>query len=136
MNEATHLQMHGDHKHWLSESALWQDEITVWHDEVQRALGEVNHLAKALRDHAAALNDHGKGIAGHDDTVRSHEGALAGWEKGAPGGELVSLATAHDKEAEQRAALRQVHQRVRKFHHTLLAQWNLLLAAVTKADLS
>ena len=132
MNEATHVQMHGDHKLWLSESAFWHDELKVWHDEVQRALGEVNQLAKALRDHAAALNEHGRDINRNDDTVQMHEAAIASWEHGAPGGELVAMTAAHDAEADQRTTLREVQQRIRKYHYSLLAQWNLLLTAITK----
>lgn len=133
MSENLHIQMHVDHTHWFSEGEFWRGDIRVWNTEIDQALRDVERLTAALRAQSEALHAHFEAIGKHEQEIRSHERSLAGYEKGGTGEELIALAKAHDKERELQAATRQAHERIKKFHHGLLAQWNLLLKAISKA---
>lgn len=85
-------------------------------------------LTAAPGTHSAALHNQNSAFGKHEQVLHLHEHSLAGFEKGGTGEDLIMLAKAHAQEAE-----RQAHERIKKFHHGLLAEWNLLLNVVSKA---
>jgi hypothetical protein len=64
--------------------------------------------------------------------LREHEHALAEFERGGPGDELLVMAKSHKENAEQHAQQREGHERLKKRHHTVVAHWSLLLKALTQ----
>lgn len=133
MSNKLHIQMHGDHQHWLSESDFWREDTAQWRTEIEQSLRDVERLNEALRAHAAALHAHLEMICSHAQKIRAHEHALAGFEQGDGGDELIGFAKDHEKERAEQVATRQVHERLKKFHHGLIAQLNLLIKSVSKA---
>jgi hypothetical protein len=130
MADTLHTQMHVDHTHWLDEASFWKQDIAMWKGEVEGALADIERLADALASHAEALQTHLDAIGHQELDLRKHEHALAEYEQGAAGGELISQAKAHAYESNSQMAAREVHERIKRFHHVLIARWNLLCKAV------
>jgi hypothetical protein len=124
--------MHRDHCQLRSEDDLWWLEIAAWQQELQSALKDLSKLEAALKDHEKSLEIHAAAIRSYEQDVGEHEHALAAFEQGGSGGELVDLAKAHGDEISQHQRRRQAHERIKRHHHSMMAQWNLLLRAIGK----
>ena len=132
MSGTIHAQLHQDHTRWEQEAALWRDDVAVWQRELERAHSDMHRLTETFRAQTAALNAHLTMLEHQVAGFRTHEHALVGYEKGGAGEELPAMAGEHDHEATQQAAVRQVHERIKRQHHEMLAHWNLLLKAIVK----
>ncbi|HVX63053.1 MAG TPA: hypothetical protein VHC19_20695 [Pirellulales bacterium] len=131
-NVQTHNEMHSDHRLWDSEATLWEDDIQIWEGELNAALAEMKQLEEVLAEHRKGLESHAEAIRAARADRATHEHALAKYEHGETGEDLVVLAQKHEAEAEHRAELRQTHERVKRHHHTVMAHWRLLFKALSK----
>jgi hypothetical protein len=127
-----HGEMHGEHRQWLSDDALWRDELAIWQKEIDQALGGLTKLEEALREHGKGLQDHLETIAAEERKLRDHEHALADFERGGSGNELLLMARTHTETADKHVQQRQAHERLKKQHHTVRAYWSLLLKVLTQ----
>jgi chromosome segregation ATPase len=122
--------MHRDHCQLRNEDDLWRLEIAAWQRELETARKDLSKLEAALREHDKALQTHAAAIRAYEADVGEHEHALAAFEQGGSGGELIDMAKAHEAEVAQQNQRRQAHERIKRHHHALMAQWNLLLKAM------
>jgi hypothetical protein len=126
--------MHQDHKKWLSDNNMWRCDISAWQEEFKKAAAGLKQIESALREHEKALQTHAAAIRLREQELDAHEHALAEYERGEPGAELISLAKAHEKEAARHARQHDAHERIKKHHHEVITQLKLLYKALCKAE--
>lgn len=132
MSVPIHMEMHCDHQHRLNEIGLWQEQLNHWRGELQESLRNMERLQTALTCHEQALQKHAQELDHDCTSLHEHEHALAEFERGETGMDLVSLAQKHRDERSRQDERRAVHERIKKHHHSLMAQWHLLFGALTK----
>jgi hypothetical protein len=133
MATADHMEMHFEHKQLLNELALWQEQLGLWRQEFREALAEIDRLKISLKSHDEALQKHADDLDRECTRLQDHEHALADYERGGSGQELIALAKNHTKELSSQLNRRAVHERIKRHHHSVMAQWRLLFDALTKS---
>jgi hypothetical protein len=128
----THVEMHGEHQRWLSDTAMWRDDLAHWQKEIADALDSLKELEGALRQHSQCLQGHLETLTAEEAETRSHEHALAEYERGGPGDELLAMARPHGEHATKHGQQRQAHERLKRQHHTVMAHWSLLVKALSE----
>jgi hypothetical protein len=133
MAENTHLEMHRDHQYWLKDGAFWRDEISLWKEDAQKALGDMTQLENALRELVQSICAHEESVNQHLVKITTHEHSVSEFEQKRAGDslQLLTLAKAHKQEEADHVQQRQAHERLKKQHHTIMAQWNMLLKELT-----
>jgi hypothetical protein len=131
MTHSVHTEMHCEHKHLLNEIALSQEQLSHWRQEFREALGNVERLKNALTCHDEALQKHAEELDRECTRLQQHEHALVEYERGGTGAELVSMVQQHKDELARQSRARATHERIKKHHHSLMAQWRLLFDAMT-----
>jgi len=128
-----HVEMHAEHRQWLSDNAMWRDDIALWQQEIEQALDGVKKLEDALQQHSKELQSHLGTITAGEQALKVHEHALAEFQRGSSGKELelLVMAKTHKKKADEHVQQRQTHECLKKQHHTIMAHWSLLLNALT-----
>jgi hypothetical protein len=124
------MTMHNEHRFWESEISLWRDDLRAWQEELAKAQGELKQLEKALEDHAHALRTHASALRLDEQTFDGHEHALAAYERGGEGAELLQMTRQHVEEGGRHAEHRAAHERLKRLHHGVMAHWNLLLKSL------
>ncbi len=131
MSSSIHSNLHHDHVVWKSEVGQWRDDIELWEDELNKAVSQLQELEKTLKDHRNALSAHASAICEREQATNAHELAIAAWEAGETGEELPAMAVQHQTEADKQARQRSAHDRIRRHHHSVMANWSLLLKAMS-----
>jgi hypothetical protein len=127
-----HVEMHGEHQQWLSDNSMWRDDLTLWQKEIDQALDGLSKLEEALREHGKGLQSHLEMIGAEEQELKAHEHALAEFERGGPGDQLLEMVKSHQEHAGKHGQQRQVHEELKKRHHTVMAYWSLLHKALTQ----
>jgi hypothetical protein len=131
----SHLDMHADHRRWLGDHDMWRDDVSVWQKELEQAFDQVEGLKGTLRAHREAMLDHLNGVATEGQTHKEHEQALADFEQGGQGNGLLPMAKAHNKHASTHVKQQHAHERLKWYHHTLMAHLSSLLKAIREMKL-
>lgn len=132
MTSSIHADLHRDHILWRAEVRQWQDDIELWRNELEKAEAQLKELENALKAHREALSAHASAIQAREHATNAHETAIAAWESGETGEELPAMAIGHQHESENQALQRSAHDRIRRHHHTVVANWSLLLKAIQR----
>jgi hypothetical protein len=130
VTSATHIRMHGEHQCWEKDISLWRDDLRVWQQELSRAQGELKQLERALEEHANVLRKHASSLRLEEESIGPHEHEIAEYEKGGEGDALFEMARKHSEEGVDHARHREVHEQLKRRHHTVIAHLNLLLKAL------
>jgi hypothetical protein len=109
-----------------------RNDLDIWAGEIDRALAGLKGLERAMRDHLQELQSRRESISAEQQTLRAHERALAEFEAGGSGADLVRLARPHREIAEQHARQQRAHESLKKRHHTAMAYWTMLVEALTR----
>ncbi|MCE9607031.1 MAG: hypothetical protein K8U03_19265 [Planctomycetia bacterium] len=126
MTAATNLELHRDHLEWKTDNAFWRDELAVWQTELKQAGPMLERLPQILREHASKLEVHARSIRFAEQGLDDHECRLvraaqaATPSKAAPGGE-------HCVETYDHAQQWEMHESLKRKHHTLLARLSMLM---------
>ncbi len=128
----THTEMHSDHRQWSSEELLWDDDVHIWEGELDSALAEMKKLASVFAEHRQGLEAHAEAVRAAHAKRAKHEHALAEYEQGGSGEDLIALARKHEEESEKHVQQRKAHERIKCHHHTVMAHWRLLFKALSK----
>jgi len=126
MTAATNLELHRDHLEWKTNNAFWRDELAVWQGELKQAGPMLERLQRILQEHASKLEVHAGSIGLAEEACDAHERCLvqaarvATPSKAAPGGE-------HFVETYDHAQQREMHESLKRRHHTLLARLSMLM---------
>lgn len=123
----SHTVLHREHKRWMSENAMWREDIAAWQRELKQASAHLSQVEKALRAQEKALQVHAGVIRCYEQDMASHEHALAEFERGKSGDELLAMTVSHEKEAKKHYEQRQAHERIKTYQHKFVGQCNALL---------
>ncbi len=134
MTSETNIRMHREHQCWEKDISLWRDDLRVWQQELARAQGELKPLEKALEEHADVLRKHASSLRLEEESVGSHEHEIAEYEKGGEGDALFEMARKHSEEGVDHARHREVHEQLKRRHHTVIAHLNLLFKALGESQ--
>jgi hypothetical protein len=130
MSSTLHQSMHTEHLEWAGEIGLWRDNLRLWQHDVDRMQNEVQELTLLLKGHDDALRSHASHIRQQEQSFESHEHALAEYERGAEGDELLQMARQHGEEASRQQKQRDDHEGLKRAHHEVLRHWSALLKAL------
>ena len=104
MTSTLNQDLHTDHRAWPADRSLWQDNGGEGRAELGRALDDLREAAELLRAHAQEIDNHAV--------------------------ELDAEAGPHDRRAARHPQRRAALERLKKYHHTVLARVSLLLKAI------
>ncbi len=130
MTTSIHEELHHDHVIWKAEVSHWRDDIELWRKELEQAEGQLKDLEESLKAHREALTAHASAIHDRMLATEKHESAIVAYEAGETGENLPAMALAHQQETESQSLQRSAHKRIRRHHHSLMANWSLLLKAM------
>lgn len=130
MTTAIHVDMHRDHIVWKAEFGQWRDDLDLWKKELALAESQLLDMEKALKSHRDALAAHTASVIKREQSANRHESEIAAYEMGEPGAELPAMAVQHNSEAQEQTAQRHAHERIRRHHHAIIANCNLLVKAI------
>jgi hypothetical protein len=134
MATVTHATMHQDHRQWLSDNDMWRCDISAWQEEFKTAAAELKQIESVIKEHEKALQVHAAAIRLRQQDLAAHEHVLAEYERGDTGAELISQAKGHEKEAAKHGQQRDAHERIKKHHHEVIAQLNVLRKTLAEAE--
>ena len=126
MTDSVNQDLHADHRVWLADLSLWQDDMAEWRAELGKALENLREAESALRAHAQGLDEHQVELDREEEAIRQHECGIA------LAGRAGLDATPHDSQAARHPQRRAAHERLKKYHHTVLARVSLLLKAIAQ----
>jgi len=124
--------IHSEHRYWESEISLWRDDLSAWQHELAKAHAEIKTLEEGLADHAHVLRIHASSLRLEEQTIDGHEHAIADFEKGDEGEELLEMARDHGKESVRHQEHRTAHEQLKRRHHNIVAHWQALLKALSE----
>lgn len=128
-----HADMHREHKQWYSEQVCWRNDLRSWQHELLKAKEDLKQIELALTDHETTLQKHGSAIRLNEQEMDAHEHALAEYEQGAEGTQLLAMVEKHRQEALLHAEQRGVHERLKRQHHAVLTRLARVLQAFSQA---
>ena len=133
MSSTTSEMMHADHRQWAEALSQWKDDLAIWHRELIRAGEELRQAGAALDAHAAGLDAHARLLNREDAEVEDHEHLIACVERGQAGHDRIGEAGGHEAEAARFRRLQDAHERLKRYHHELMAKVSVLARAVGEA---
>jgi hypothetical protein len=125
--------MHQDHQQWLSDNNMWRCDLAAWQQELRDGLAAIKEVMAALESHEAALQSHGAAVRLRELDMRTHEHALAEYERGQSGAELITLMHSHQKEADKHLQQAAAHERMKKHQHQVMARIHALKKGLAEA---
>ena len=129
MTSTIHETMHREHRNWDSEFSFWRDDIAIWQKELAETEKDLAALKAAFEGRNEIYCEHAAAIRMLEQDTDTHEHALAVFEMGRDGNDLLGLAKQHDKEQGLECELRRIHEKIKHDHHALLAKWKTFVKA-------
>lgn len=129
-NHPTQAEMHEQHLVWRQERAAWLDDIEIWRTQEARALAELARLEAAIREHGAALLEHGRGVRALAAEEGGHERELHELQEAGLGDQYDPQSHLHQEWARKHEQARAAHERIKGYHHDLLAELGRLARQV------
>jgi hypothetical protein len=132
MTATTSETMHADHRLWAESLSQWKDDLAIWHRELTEAGEALRQAGAALDAHAAGLDSHARLLHREDEAVENHEHLIACVARHQADHDRIAQAGGHDAEAARFRRLLDAHERVKKYHHTLMAKVSVLARAAAE----
>lgn len=116
--------MHTEHRYWKQEHGTWRGDIALWQQEYDAMHAAIEALQQAVERHGEALRKHVVTINDHEAALDLQERVIAERETGhaRPGLNEADV----DQHALGHLEQRQVHERMKREHHRLVAQLEML----------
>ncbi|WP_182868156.1 hypothetical protein [Stieleria mannarensis] len=128
---STFATMRADHRHWDHDHTNWLQDIAQWQQEHQQAVAQLKQMEELIRMHGEAVQNHAEVIEQHQCVERKHDQAMFGYVTGASNEhDEEAFAEEHARRARQHETQSQAHERIKKHHHTVMAQLSLLKQAM------
>ncbi|MCG8322646.1 MAG: hypothetical protein MI921_24310 [Cytophagales bacterium] len=127
----TQLSMHQDHTVWESEIRMWQEDLKFWKKELNQLKEDLIVIASAAEKHLEATDHHEKSIAEHHSFLQKHETDLSILLENT--GLDRELAARHLNEQQKHNLQKDAHERIKKYHHTIVALCKALRKAIEHA---
>jgi hypothetical protein len=127
MTAALHQSMHQDHRLWEGEIHFWRDNVAEWQKELTQARDRIKELEAAIQTQEETLRKYAASIRLDEQRADEHEHALAEFERGEPGENLLRLAPKHQAEAKHHAEQREKHEQLKRRQHRFISHLQLLV---------
>ena len=125
MIQRTIRDMQADHHVWLNEIERWQGYLRDWQREQPHLLQELEKFQKRVTEHAMDLKRHANALETHKSEIIACERAMVEQHKAGQQPE-PKLAETHAQSTRHHDEQRNLHERAKQMHHTLLAQLAML----------
>ena len=125
-----HTRMHAEHLQWFSENSLWRDDLASWQKESDDAIRQITALRDSLEKHQEKLRQHAASIRLHEQCQAEHECALARFEKGGSGQEVIAMARVHQDQSAKQAEVRNFHETLKRRHHEMIARIHTMVRSI------
>jgi hypothetical protein len=132
MTSQIHITMHNQHRTWEKDVRQWRDDLEAWKLELVESQRDVMRLQEAMTNHAQALESHTAGLLKEEAEWTAHEDALAEYERGGAGAELLPMVAQHQDELSQHRNSRDIHEKLKRQHYAMMAHLRLLLNAFSE----
>lgn len=119
MNKHNHLKTHQDHGRWESDLEMWSLDLKMWEEEAVALNDALSFITEAVKKHEESLMDHLKTLMDHRDKLNQHEKDITYLIEGTPLDD--KLMESHNLEDKQHEIYRNAHERLKRYHHTLIA---------------
>jgi chromosome segregation ATPase len=127
-------ESHADHRHWHSDVECWKDDIENWRAEHSAAIVQLQQALEQINENRASLDQHADAVASLERGLEYHEKHLAASLQSGSETELDKiLSDRHAMQAGLYQRQREAHERIKKHHHTAMAQVAILKAALEAA---
>lgn len=124
MAEQTLAEMQHDHKHWLAEIERWEGYLRMWQGEQAKLAEEFRRILSAIERHGSDLVEHARALEAHkQEIIACERGMVEHFPPGVLTAELVENHGASKRHHEQQ---RELHERIKKDHHTFFAALSML----------
>ncbi|MBI3862884.1 MAG: hypothetical protein HY290_13420 [Planctomycetia bacterium] len=120
--ESSLVEFQSDHQHWLREIERWEGCLDLWENEQTLLEREISRLQDAIQNHGSELRAHIEALKTLKAEIASSEREMI-VRKGTAVDR--SLAEAHSKIERNHAAQRDLHERFKRIHHTLMERLDL-----------
>lgn len=118
-SKPTLVELQADHRHWLREVERWESNLDLWTSEQSLFVKEIARLQQVIQAHGSELQKHASALKAVKEEIVASEREMAGRQ----GPEIAAtLAEAHSKIEGKHAAQRDLHERIKRIHHTLTTQ--------------
>lgn len=122
LSEPTLLEIQSDHQHWLREIERWEGCLDLWDREQKLLEREVTRLQESIQKHGSEL-------LAEIESLKSLKAEIVASERkmfGRKGTDFDrSLAEGHATIESHHAAQRDLHERFKRIHHTLMGRLEL-----------
>ena len=125
---STHQNMHREHILWESDLAMWTHDLKMWESELANLEEIMEFFEEAVKQHKLALIDHMRVLASHKSRLERHEIDLGLVREGSPLD--VELSEEHTTEQARHTQQFNAHERLKRYHHSLIALSNSLRQAL------
>ena len=123
--------MRADHRHWNVRQLKWQADVNEWQKDHEQAQLQLAELQRLIELHGEALESHGKAIEQRQQDQLEHDRAISGYGTGENDERHEEiLAEKHLVQAKQLEVQSESHERIKKHHHTVVAQLRMLRSAI------
>ncbi|MBI2481227.1 MAG: hypothetical protein HYV60_22085 [Planctomycetia bacterium] len=124
---STPSAMYADHRYWKQEHSAWRGDIALWQEEYDALRAALKELEQAVQRHGEALQEHATAITEHEAALDLHERVIAEYEAGCerPGRDDTDI-DRHQQQAFAHFDQRQTHERMKREHHRLVAQLEMI----------
>lgn len=133
MRDAIHTfaAMHTDHRHWKNDHDVWRRDLGGWEIDYEAALAYLERLRQTIEQHGKSLQTHSQAINSHEAALELHERTMTNFECQGKEERLNEAAVkSHEQRAVDHLNQRDAHERLKREHHTLMAQLTVLDSAV------
>ena len=114
-----HLKIHQDHSRWKSDLEMWSQDLKMWDEEAVLLNDTLSFIAEAVKKHKESLMDHLKVLIDHREKLNQHEKDITFLIEGTPLDD--KLMESHTHEGQSHEIYKNAHERLMKYHHTLMA---------------
>lgn len=123
MSKTIQEKMHEQHRQWQNDHESWRIDIDEWRKELRKTQVVLKDVEEMLRDSLDALEAHADTVWSKEQRLHAHEldlrnEIMAGARKKTD----KQWAAAHHRQAVQHTTLSDAHARIKKYHHTVVAE--------------
>ncbi|WP_350101366.1 hypothetical protein [Fulvivirga sp.] len=119
MKMHNHLKIHQDHCRWESDLEMWSLDLKMWEEESEALNDTLSFITEAIKNHEESLMDHLKTLIDHRNKLNQHEKDITFLIEGTPLDD--KLRESHTNEDKYHEIYRNAHERLKRYHHTLIA---------------
>ncbi len=122
MSTSIQEKFHRQHRQWQGDHATWRADIDAWRGELRAARAALAEVEDMLRDSLEGLETHADAVWEGAQRVRAHELVLR-----------QEAMTGDHRQAARHERLADAHARIKRHHHTVVAEVMKLLTRARAA---